>query len=108
MVTQRVKVKAAQQRAKAQLRTLRRAVANAVNEADPLGLLAVGAPTDEYEPEVGTIVPRLRGVASAAQVRTVLHEEFVRWFDEELAGPPQRYTTAAKAIWAVLKSEGAV
>jgi hypothetical protein len=32
------------------------AVERAINEADP-GLLAGGAPSDEYAPEIGTIIP---------------------------------------------------
>ena len=33
------------------------AVERAINEADPIGLLAGGAPSDEYAPEIGTIIP---------------------------------------------------
>jgi hypothetical protein len=29
-------------------------VERAINEADPIGLLAGGAPSDEYAPEIGT------------------------------------------------------
>ena len=42
--------------------------------------------TDEYGPEVGTILPRLRGCTSANDVCRVVHEEFVRWFDADIAG----------------------
>ena len=55
--------------------------------------------TDKYEPEVGTILPRLRGCATAEDVRTVVHTEFVRWFGPEIAGPAEKYTSAAKRIW---------
>jgi hypothetical protein len=55
--------------------------------------------TDEYEPEVGTILPRLAGCASANDVRTVVHQEFVRWFDPSTAGPPDNYTVIAERIW---------
>jgi hypothetical protein len=34
----------------------------AINETDPIGLLEIGAPSDEYAPEIGTIVPRLASV----------------------------------------------
>jgi hypothetical protein len=37
----------------------------ALDSADPIGLLEIGTPGDEYEPEVGTIVPR---VAKATDV----------------------------------------
>jgi len=55
--------------------------------------------TDEYEPEVGTILPRLRECATTEDVRTVVHTEFVRWFGPEIAGPAEKYTSAAKRIW---------
>jgi hypothetical protein len=40
-------------------RDLVAAVERAINEADPIGLLAGGAPSDEYAPEIGTIIPLL-------------------------------------------------
>jgi len=55
--------------------------------------------TDEYEPEVDTILPRLSSCANAADVQKVVHEEFVRWFDRETAGPPERYRVVARQIW---------
>ena len=33
------------------------AVSNAIDRADPIGLLAMGCPTDEYAPEVGPLFP---------------------------------------------------
>ena len=59
-------------------------VERAINEADPIRLRDVGAPTDEYSPEIATILPRLAGVQGFSDVIDVLHEEFVRWFDEFL------------------------
>src|SRR5438045_2508392 len=67
------------------------AVERAINEADPIRLLEVGAPADEYSPEIGTILPRLAGVQGVSDVTNMLHEEFVRWFDQGIAGPSQAY-----------------
>jgi hypothetical protein len=44
---------------------------------DPMGINFVEN-TDEYEPEVGTILPRLRTCMTEADVRRVVHEEFSR------------------------------
>jgi hypothetical protein len=52
-------------------------VVRAINEADPSGLLEMGAPADEYAPEIGTIVPRLGICRTADDVATLLHEEFI-------------------------------
>jgi hypothetical protein len=59
-----------------------------------------GHNTDEYEPEVDTILPRLRTCTSADDVQRVVHEEFCRWFDEDCAGDIERYEEISRDIWA--------
>jgi hypothetical protein len=65
---------------------------------DPVGI-NFDDNTDEYEAEAETILPRLRSCSSADEVRQVVHQEFVRWFDPSTAGPPERYTQIASEIW---------
>jgi hypothetical protein len=67
-------------------------------QEDPIGIKFEDNP-DEYDLEAGTIVPRLKDCHSVEDVRAVVHEEFVRWFDEETAGPPERYARIAARIW---------
>ena len=67
-------------------------------EEDPIGI-AFGDNTDEYEPEVRTILPRLAACGSVEEVREVVHEEFVRWFEEDTAGDPETYAATARRIW---------
>src|SRR5712691_383546 len=67
--------------------------------ADPIGLIAMGAPDDEYDPEVSTILPRLREANAAADVQRIVHEEFVQWFDADIAGPLTGYADVAERIW---------
>jgi hypothetical protein len=86
-----------------EIEDLRAAVTRAINASDPIRLLAIGAPDDEYEPEIETILPRLQDAASVTDVRTILHEEFAAWFDPDIAGSPQRYDRAAQEIWAFLQ-----
>ncbi len=64
---------------------------------DPI-VINFGQNTDEYEPEVDTILPRLRDVQSVEDVRRVVHEEFVKWF-ASTAGPPEKYQVVAKRVW---------
>jgi hypothetical protein len=67
---------------------------------DPISLAAAGAPKDEYEPEVSTIIPRLKNAKNAEDVRRIVHEEFLHWFDgEKTAGPESAYTAIAQDIW---------
>lgn len=83
------------------------AVTRAVNDADPIGLLSMGAPDDEYSPEIGTIVPRLATAADASDIARIMREEFVRWFNEGAAGPEDVYAAPARRIWeAILELRG--
>jgi hypothetical protein len=93
---------------KAQFAALRDAVSQALRDADPIGLITDGAPVDEYDSEVGTVLPRLRGASSSADVRVILHEEFIHWFGDEVAGGIERYDRAAESIWAILSTNKAV
>ena len=65
---------------------------------DPIGI-NFKENTDEYEAEVGTILPRLRTCRSVDDVGRVVHEEFVKWFDASTAGPLRKYETIARRIW---------
>ena len=65
---------------------------------DPIGI-NYEKNTHEYDPEVGTILPRLHGCRSVDDVRRIVREEFVRWFDVGTAGPPEEYQVIATRIW---------
>jgi hypothetical protein len=62
---------------------------------DPIGI-NFDDNADEYEPEAGTILPRLRGCRSANDVRRVVHEEFVRCFEAGTAGEEERYSAIGR------------
>jgi hypothetical protein len=84
-------------------------VSRIINEADPKSLLEIGAPTDEYSPEVGTIVPRVVKATGPHEVSLIMFEEFERWFGEGSVGPRDAFDEAANAVWqAVLDFKGAV
>jgi hypothetical protein len=71
---------------------------------DPIGI-NFESNTDEYEPEVGTILPRLRTCTSVDDVATVVFEEFVRWFGE--AGSREAYLEIASDIWTLWQESNA-
>jgi hypothetical protein len=73
-------------------------VATLLFRHDPMGI-AFDENFDEYESEAGTILPRLRSCESSTDALSVIHEEFVRWFGIETAGPKERYTEIASEIW---------
>jgi hypothetical protein len=74
-------------------------VAAILFEIDPAGI-NFEFNSDEYEPEVGTILPRLKSCHSVDDVRQVVHQEFAHWFDDDIAGPETHYQDAAERIWA--------
>ncbi len=75
---------------------------------DPVGI-GFGDNPDEYRPEAQSIVARLPRARSVDDVRTLVHGESVRWFDQDTAGPADRYEDIARDVWAVwlAKSSGA-
>ena len=80
--------------------SLHRGLTELLYRHDPVGLAASGAPNDEYEPEVGTIIPRLRDAKSPGDVRRIVYQEFLRWLEaEETVGPESAYNRIAEEIW---------
>lgn len=67
---------------------------------DPIGI-NFGDNTDEYDPEVATVLPRLESCKNIQDVTNVLHSEFVRWFDADIAGPRDRYIPIAAELWQI-------
>ena len=57
--------------------------------------------TDEYDPEVGTILPRLKNANNESDVADIIHEEFVRWFGTKIAGDKKQlvYRKIASEVW---------
>jgi len=54
--------------------------------------------TDEYDPEAGTILPRLRPGATAEEVAGIVREEFIRWFGRETREAADSYLAMAEEI----------
>ena len=66
-------------------------------EEDPIRI-NFGSNTDEYDPEVRTVLPRLAACSTVEDVQTTVHEEFCAWFDPDTAGPRERYAGIARRI----------
>ena len=74
-------------------------IKHAIDRADPIRLLAIGAPDDEYEPEIRDITARVGECVNAEEMRLLLHEVFTKWFDTRIAGPQELYRAPAEVIW---------
>jgi hypothetical protein len=75
---------------------------DALFKSDPMGI-NFESNTDEYEPEVGTILPRLPSCVTAEDALSVVYEEFSRWFGTDTAGPKERYRPVSDKIWQIWK-----
>ena len=71
---------------------------------EELDFIHIAYQSDQYAPEVETILPRLPSARDSAAVRRILHEEFVYWFSSEDAGPEERFDKAAEKIWSIWRA----
>ena len=55
-------------------------VLEATNDCDPMNLLGLGAPTDEYEMEVSAIVAKLKSVATKKDLEELVISVFEKAF----------------------------
>jgi hypothetical protein len=84
---------------KAQHRELFAELTRIFAEEDPKGLMSDDASNaDEYEAEVGTILPRLSECDSCEDVQEVIADEFNRWFNGD-GGNAHIQRQSAERIW---------
>jgi hypothetical protein len=61
----------------------------AVDRADPIHLLEISAPADEYEPEIRDIASRVGECMNPEEIQLLLQEVCTKWFDKRIAGPQE-------------------
>jgi hypothetical protein len=66
---------------------------------DPLGLIAGGAPDDEYDIEVDAILLRMEEAKSVDILSEIIYEEFIRWFDLPSDYPKTLYNNITSSVW---------
>lgn len=70
-----------------------------VNKHDPIDLIAIGCPEDEYNSEVEEILKSLPDVKNEEALGEAIWQIFVAYFDEQLAGDRKKYDRLARDIW---------
>lgn len=85
-------------RLKAEYRELYEDMAALLFRLDPVGI-NYDTNTDEYEPEVDTILPRLQTCRSEDDALRVVHEEFMHWFGSTINKSRHKYRKIAAEIW---------
>ena len=73
-------------------------VSAALFAADPRSINS-GVNIDAYDPEAGTILPRLQDAHSADDVQVIVYEECCRRFGKENAGAIGRCEEVSEIIW---------
>lgn len=59
-------------------------VKKVIDEWDPIGLLGMGCPDDEYDPEIKDIVRLLSNIKSIHELAKEINGVFIRWFEVDL------------------------
>jgi hypothetical protein len=77
---------------------------NAVAQWDPFSLLAAGAPTDEYDLEISSLVPKLRNARTPSDIAIAIAEVFGSTFGAAVV--PDECAIVAAEIYARLDSAG--
>ena len=76
-------------------RRLRQTLRQIFREWDPVGLIAGGAPADEYDPEIGTLLVLL-GKVSESEFPAAWESDLNHWFTQR---PWPGLDAAAAQIW---------
>lgn len=75
------------------------AVKAVLHKHDPIGLIAGGAPDDEYDSQVGAIVRLLSNNIRDDELVKSIRDVFVDSFDEKLAGDESVYRVIVEDIF---------
>lgn len=66
---------------------------------DPSGLFALGAPRDEHDRDVHTIISALQGATSVTDVRAILERELAHWITGASKDVDELCREMAEPIW---------
>jgi len=70
-----------------------------VNKYDPIHLISIGCPKDEYDGEVRRILEGMENVSNIEELHDLVYGIFVKMFDESIAGPKENYQKLASELF---------
>ena len=70
-----------------------------INKDDPIGLISMGTPHDEYDPEVKEIVRKISKAGGVEKLQNLVHKTFVEFFGAEIAKSKYKYKKLASNIF---------
>lgn len=74
-----------------------------IDKNDPIGLINIGAPSDEYDSETKQISNGLDKCNSEEDVLNMVYKIFKDSFDEDIAGKKDTFKNIAKQIYENIK-----
>jgi hypothetical protein len=78
-----------------------------INKYDPINLLSMGCPENEYDLEVATIIIQLNHEMSVEEICEVVKEDFAMWLGvSSVVNHIERYLLMATDIHEWLRTEG--
>jgi hypothetical protein len=92
---------------KQQYRELLALVTRVIAEWDPYALLAGGAPRDEFDAEIASVVTQVQRIKSAADAAHVVSRVFSSSFEPDLF-TPEACAQVGKRLFAELQARGFV
>ena len=79
-------------------RNLKGSIKEVIDLYDPIGLLKMGAPQDEYNPEIKEVAEKIANCRNVEEIQKLIYETFVKWFDQDIAGDVEKYKEPAEDI----------
>jgi len=70
-----------------------------LNKHDPIRLIRIGAPEDEYDSERSVLAGRLLNCETVEDAIAATHQVFCELFDGQIAGPKESYRDLATHLF---------
>ncbi len=70
-----------------------------INKCDPAGLISMGAPADEYDFQIKTLIDHAGSCQSVAELAHLIYREFELSFMELTHEEHEKYKQAAAELW---------
>lgn len=69
-----------------------------IDKYDPIGLLSIGCPQNEYNVEIKDISTNICQCKNTKEIQKHIHKTFVKWFGKNIAGKSEKYKKPAEDI----------
>ncbi len=75
-----------------------------INRHDPIGLIAYGCPSDEYDPEIQKIIPKIKIAKSVLELHDSVYSIFCEMFNKNIAGNRREYRELSEELYSLKRN----